>query len=477
MSILRSGLKLFGGRSATLLVGFVAITVFARELGVAVLGAFFLFQAVLSVVTLCTDLGLRGAVVKRISEGRPPGEVLSTAAVLQLLLFLPIAAVLLTFGGPVAAFVGADVVGLLLLTAVLQAGGRLTDVVLQGELHIGRAATVELLQKVVYAVVGVWLVLAGFGIRGPIYGLLAGYAAMLLAGVAGMDARPRRPSAGTARSLVRYARFNAVNRIGGVGYSWIDVVVIGLFLSNAHVGAYEVAWKVAALVMVFGDALSTAAFPKLSEYAGNGELDRIEAAFPRLVTLSLAVVVPALFGTLALSREILGIAFGPEYVLAAVALVALMANNLSSGFYRIVARTLQALDRPDMDARSVVASLALNVVFNLALVPRFGLLGAAVGTSTASLLGNLLALEYLDRLLDVRFRWAVLAWCVVAAAVMAVLVGAVRDAVGVETAAELLAVVAVGVVTYVSLLAAVPSVRALVRDAVSTGRRSDSAGD
>lgn len=459
MSILRSGLALFGGRAGSIALGFVAIAVFARELGSALLGSFFLFQALLVVVSLVADAGLRGAMEKRISEGRDPGTVLATGLALKGILLAVAVGVVLSLGGAVGDFVGADLAPSLALAAVLRESSETTTAVLRGEIRVERSATVELLQKVTYAAAGIALVLGGFGVRGPVYALLAGYAAMTAAGVASTTLTLGRPSAAMARSLASYARFRFVSNVGAVGYSWVDVLVIGIFLSQAHVGAYEVAWKVASAVMVFGDSLATAAFPRLSEYAGEDARDRIERTFPRLVTPTIALLFPALFGTLVLSREALGIVFGPEYAVAALALVVLMANNLSSGVYRFVARTLRALDRPDLDARGIAVTFALNVAFNLALVPHFGLVGAALATTAASLVGNTLALSYLDRLVEVRFQWPALTASVVASGAMAAVVWVVRSQVAVDTAGELAALVGLGVAVYACLAVAAPPLR------------------
>lgn len=467
MSVARAAVTLFGGRSASVVVGFVAVTVFARELGAAVLGSYFLFQAALGVLGVLTDAGVRGAVVKRISEGRPADRVFATALGLQAVFLAPVLILVVVFLGPIEAFLGRELGGVLVAATVLHVAAKLSTAVLHGEIRVERAASIEFLGRVTYASVGIVLVLGGAGIYGPVGGLIVSYVVEIVGSLLSMDTRAGRPSFDMAGSLLAYARHNVVTRVGGVGYSWIDVVVIGVFLTPAHVGAYELAWKVAAVVLVFTDAISSAAFPQLSEYTDTDRIDRIEATLTRLLTPSMAVVIPALFGTVVLSREILGIVFGPEYVLASLPLVVLMANTLSSGFTRPVTRTLNALDRPDRTARSVLLTLVLNVAFNLALVPHYGIVGAAVATSVASFIGNLLALAYLDRLLDVRFQWPVLAWSLACAVVMSVVVAAVRQAVVVDTLVALFALVGLGVGTYGCLLLASPTARSLVRDALS----------
>jgi O-antigen/teichoic acid export membrane protein len=474
-SVARSSLWLFGARAAGVAIGFLAVVVFAREIGVAALGSYFLFQALLTVVSLGTDLGLRSATEKRVSEGQPAGEVLGTVLALKGGLLGVGALVVLALRAPIATFVGADLAAAVVVAAALRDTGLLTTFVLRGELRVRASATVEFVRKATFGVVGVALVVQGYGVRGPVYGVIAGYAAMTLVGAARMATRPGRPSRAMARSLLEYGRYKFVSNVGTIGYSWIDVLVIGAFLSPAAVGAYEIAWKIASIVTVFSDALATTAFPQLSKEAGQGALDRVEATFTRLVTPSLALVVPAFFGTVVLAADILGIVFGPAYVAASLALVVLLADSVSTAVYRFVTRTLRALDAPDLDARGVVVSVVLNVVLNLLLVPRFGLVGAAVATTLASLAGEALSLLYLSRVIDVRFEWRTIGWTVVAAGGMAAIVWAVRRQFVVDTELELAALVALGVVAYAAIGLAMPPLRASARDGLAALRRTDGA--
>jgi O-antigen/teichoic acid export membrane protein len=241
MSIARSSLALFGTRSIGAVIGFGAIVVFARELGIAALGSYFLFQALLEVITLGADAGLKSAVEKRISEGEPAGDILGAGIAMKAVFLAVGATVVLALREPIAGYVGADLVVLLVCVAVLREFGRLTTFVLRGELRVPDSAMVELIQKGVYVVIGITLAFRGFGVRAPVYGLLAGYAVMLVVGAVRMDTRPGVPSTEMARSLLSYSQYKFVSQVGAIGYSWIDVLVIGMFLSPAAVGAYEVA--------------------------------------------------------------------------------------------------------------------------------------------------------------------------------------------------------------------------------------------
>jgi O-antigen/teichoic acid export membrane protein len=472
-SVARSALQLFGSRSAGVFIGFLALLVFTREIGVAALGSYFLFQAVLDIVAFVTDIGLKGAVEKRISEGQPAAEVLGTGLAMKLVLLAVAGVTILALRGPLARFIGADLVVLLVFTVVFRELGRLTTFVLRGELRVAHSATVELTRKVTYSVVGVILAVTGFGILAPVYGLLAGYVVMALLGAIQLDTPLGVPSAAAARSLLSYSGYKFVSQLGSLSNSWVDVLVIGAVLSPAAVAAYEIAWKVTSLAKVFSDAIATTAFPRLSEYAGAGAFDQIETAITRLATPSLALVIPVFFGTVVLSDAILGIVFGPSYVTAAAALAVLMTARLSSGLSRLVRRTLQAVDAPELDARGVVLGITLNLALNIVLVPRYGLVGAAMATTVAVLAGEGLSLYYLSQFISIRLQWRVVGWYLVAAGGMATVVWLARRQMVVDTAVELGGLIALGVMTYLTLGLVSSSVRASARDGVSALRRSD----
>ena len=59
---------------------------FAHAVGESVLGAYILFVAHLSIFSLVGDVGLGGAVVKRISEGREKNEFFSAFVALRIIL-------------------------------------------------------------------------------------------------------------------------------------------------------------------------------------------------------------------------------------------------------------------------------------------------------------------------------------------------------------------------------------------------------
>lgn len=452
MDIARASTKVFLANVAGAVITLLGITFFARELGAGALGTFFLFQAALGILAIPADLGLHSATEKRLSEGEDRAEFLGTAVVLKAVPVLAIVAVVVLFRGQFDAYFEADLALLLAVAIVLDDASKLMLKALQGELRVGATASLRFAKKAVWIGLGAVLVVQGYGARGLVYSYLAGIAVVFLWGFHRRSIPFGRPSRDAARSLFDYAKFDFVSKLGGTFYLWMDVAIIGLFLTNAAVGAYEVAWRLTTFVVLFSSAIGTSLLPQISEWDAQGDRERIEEAIEEVLAPSLLFVIPALFGSLVLAPEILGFVFGVEFAVAAVALVILMGEKVFHAVHVIVGRSLLAVDRPDLAARASVVSLSVNVVLNLVLVWEFGILGAAVGTLLASVVNDVLHYVYLSRFVTVRIPVGEIGWCVGASAVMAGVLLVAREVVAVDSLPVLLGFITLGGVVYTGLV-------------------------
>jgi O-antigen/teichoic acid export membrane protein len=160
---------------ANAVVSFAAIAYFARTLGAEEIGVFFIFEALLNILILPADFGIRSAAEKRLSERTSPNSLLTTAFLLKSGPLLVIAAVILLLRGPINGYLGANVAVWLVVAIVTREFAQQGIQVLRGELRVGESAVPWLSQSATWAGAGVVLVDFGFGGRGQIKGLITGY--------------------------------------------------------------------------------------------------------------------------------------------------------------------------------------------------------------------------------------------------------------------------------------------------------------
>jgi len=412
------------------------------------MGIFFLFQALLNIASFVADLGLRAAVEKRISEGNNQSEILTTGIFIKAVPLVIIVSVVLMFKAQINAYIGAEVSMFLAAGIVFHEMARLLIKVLNGELQVEETAVLIAARHVVWIAVGCGLVFRGFAVEGIIYGYLLGYVVMIIWGTARVQTSFGNPSLSAARSLFAYAKFDAISGGGWRLYSWIDVVIIGFVLSQAAVGAYEIAWKVAGITMIFGGALRTSIFPQISKWYENGEMQNIEDLLSRTVAPSLYFVIPAFFGSLVLSQEILGTVFGTKFTEAWAVLIVFMVQKLLQGLNQIYGRTLQAIDRPDLAAYAMILGVVTNISLNIVLVMEFGMIGAAVATAASFAFMTSLRMYYLANHVKIIVPYSELGWFVVASLGMSAVLFAIKLLIVIDSVPEVIGTVAVGALVF-----------------------------
>ncbi|ADE05104.1 flippase [Haloferax volcanii] len=451
MDLARSSIKLFIANIFGAGLQFLGITFFARELGASQMGVFFLFQALLGIVAIPADFGLRGAVEKRISEGIQPGEYLSSAIILKL---IPISLIILSivvFEQRINGYLGGDFAVYLALAIILQETAQLAVSVLKGELRVGETAELNIIRRITWVGGGFLLVSSGLDAEALIYSLLAGMVVTLAWGLSKISTSLKKPSFKNARSLFNYSKYSVVSSIGGYFYSWMDVAIIGIFLTQSHVGAYETAWRVTAITMLFSQAVASTIFPQVSQWSSKNEQQQIESVISNSITPSMLLVIPAFFGILVFSDEIMGIVFGSEFTIASYVLIILAGEKILQSVHVIIGRSLQALNQPGLAARATVISVVLNLILNVILILSFGIVGAAVATALSFAVNTVLHAHYLSSFVSIKFQYSQIGWCTVSSLIMAGVLFGFKTLVGVNSLIQLFIGIFFGMLVYTTI--------------------------
>ena len=223
---------------------------------------------------------------------------------------------------------------------------------------------------------------------------------------------------------------------------------MGLFLTSAAVGAYEISWRILTPIFVLTSAISMTIFPQVSAWDADQKTNRIEKLFPKALTPALILVIPAFFGAALLSSKILGLLFGEGFEAAALALPILIAGLIPRAVRSIAGKTLQGINRPEFVNRAAIVDIVVNLVLNIVLIWQLGLVGAAIATTTSYTIGAILRWYYLDRYLELQIPYHELGWCTISAVGMAAIILLIQQVININTTPLLFAVVITGVIAY-----------------------------
>ena len=179
---------------------------------------------------------------------------------------------------------------------------------------------------------------------------------------------------------------------GGVSElnSRVDVIVIGVFLSDTAVGIYTMASTVIEGVMQVPTIVRNVINPILSEHWFSGSKESLRSFMRAVVSkfyLAFAVVgILSIVGFHILINYIIGSEFSASIPIFTILMVGLI---LSSGFMPLDMLPIQ-FGYPITQSAYKAAVTLLNIVLNVLLIQEYGLLGVAFATGISFVVGSAL---------------------------------------------------------------------------------------
>ncbi len=219
---------------------------------------------------------------------------------------------------------------------------------------------------------------------------LAGAALCVLALVPRGLPRPRAFRLGRVRGVLRQAWPMGVSRaMRGVMFM-VPVGVLALCWTDAVVGVYGAALRIAMALVVVSSIYGIVVFPTISRacVAGGAAEPEILAASFRLLA---ALIVPVCVGIAVLAEPIVTLVFGPAYGAAVLPLQILMAAMLAAGFSDNLRRVLIGRRRQVLELRLMGWAMLVNLVLS----GLMAWLAGAAGAASAVLAAELVLLVFL----------------------------------------------------------------------------------
>ena len=183
-----------------------------------------------------------------------------------------------------------------------------------------------------------------------------------------------------------------------IANSQLPMLSLGLFGQAEGAAFYRVSDQLAGLAALGLLAVNLAFAPTISRANARGDKDGLQTVLLQSMRLIYLLTVPAILFLVVFSTTILGLLFGPEFREAWPILLVLC---LRTGFNAIagpVGLMLNMLGHERETLRGVRLSLLCNVVLAIVLVPMLGALGAALSSTCATVVFNVLLIRRLHEL-------------------------------------------------------------------------------
>jgi O-antigen/teichoic acid export membrane protein len=417
------------GFVASGVLGFVLTVVVTRGLGESGAGVFFSAVALFTILTNVTELGADTGVVRYVSRLREQGRTADLAPVVKVAVVPSLVAgtaaglIAIAFAMPIADLFARDragdvahflrligpflpfaTVATVALAATRGFGLMRPFVAIEG---VGKPALKPLLILLLgVGGLGTADVALGWGIPEAIACAAAlGALAWLLAGARPTNSAQGIEVATPLRELAReFWRFSAPRGIAAafqISVVWFDVLLLGRYRPSGDVGVYAAASRITTVGLFALQSIRLAIAPQISALLARDDREGAQVVYQTATWWLMAVSWPLFLGLAVFAPVVLEV-FGPAFPRGDTSLTILslaMLVNLGTGNVTVV---LLMGGKSSWNLVNTAIALALNVGLNLALIPRYGMEGAAVAWAVSIVVDNLLALTEVRLFLGMR---------------------------------------------------------------------------
>ena len=460
------------------LSGFALMIIVTRSVAIATAGVFFesiaLFHVAYTLAQWGGDVGIVRTIARSETQGRTREirQAVGAAIVPSLVVGAILAAAIAAFAGPIGRILtngthGEDLRPVLLAIAPFLPLAAAYNVTLAATRGFGTMVPTNVVDKLGRAgsqPVLVWLALLG---TASVTWLSVAWATPYAIGSvvavwwlwtllhrrgAGSGARPERRWLETFAEFWRFTAPRGLAAVFAVSILWIDTLLLGSLRSPAAAAIYVAAGRFLVFGQFIGTAIAQVVAPRLSAAMATEDRRRANVIYATTTAWLMALAWPVYLTMILFAPALLSV-FGARYRTAAPVVAILGAVMLVATLVGPVDVVLLMAGKSSWNLANTSIALIANIALNLALIPRFGVTGAAIAWAVSILLNNLLPLAQVWRFVGLHpFGRASATAAAMALGVFGIGGGVVRIALG-PSVAGLIVLGLAGGILYLALLA------------------------
>jgi O-antigen/teichoic acid export membrane protein len=159
-------------------------------------------------------------------------------------------------------------------------------------------------------------------------------------------------------------------------YSYSDSLIMSKMLGPQELGWWSVPYKITFAFQFIPVALSASIYPVMSSLFLD-QKEKIGELFLKSWRYLFTIVFPLSFGLIALASPIIIKLYKPQFAPAIPVLRILLISLIFGYLGFITSATLNATNRQKIQTSLLALALVINIIFNLILLPKIGIIGAA----------------------------------------------------------------------------------------------------
>lgn len=174
--------------------------------------------------------------------------------------------------------------------------------------------------------------------------------------------------------------------------SWTDTLMVGAFMEDSDVGIYRFAFKMATLITFSQFAINSIAAPMISGFSTTKDVKGLRSIIHQIAWMNLALSLPVFLVFAIFPNWVIDVATSDAEFMGGVTSLRILAiGQLINALCGPVMYTLNMTGHEKDSQRIMLYTAVLNFVLNAILIPRMGILGAAIATTVSMVVWNIAA--------------------------------------------------------------------------------------
>ncbi|WP_340817894.1 flippase [Methanolobus sp. WCC4] len=242
------------------------------------------------------------------------------------------------------------------------------------------------------------MVLIGYALRGAIFGFVLAPMAALLIGIYCTKQRKFVEKNSqeinkeiSVRQVLDFAIpiifFSVITNL----ISNIDLFFVKAYLTDYDAGIYSASSTISKVPFYLTTGLYGALFPLISKNAASNNIKKNRKYAVKSFKYLFIAMAPTVFVIYMLSEELLTLLYSIEYIGGAQVLSILIIGIGFFSLFSLLTTILNGIGMPRISVAISILLLFINILLNITLIPKYHIIGAAIATSTTSLIGLILS--------------------------------------------------------------------------------------
>ncbi|MHA1344467.1 MAG: flippase [Promethearchaeota archaeon] len=180
-----------------------------------------------------------------------------------------------------------------------------------------------------------------------------------------------------------------------------DRIILGIYMSPADIGIYVASFTIASLMNFFFNSFRYIFLPVISEYSAREDISGMHILFFSVTKWIFLFTLPVVGYLFFYSKNLISLIYGKHFISASSALIILSMGIAMNGLTGMTGEILVAIKKTKLNLLCEIIGLISNIGLNIILIPKYGIIGAAIGTSISIATRNIASLVFVYKELKI----------------------------------------------------------------------------